>query len=315
MLSFFFLILAFLGAFFTSFVIGANSASPSFGPITSAGVIGVLRGTLIVGISAFFGAVIQGGSVANTMGNELIQGVVFDQSLASIILIIASLLILGGIIFNYPMPSAFTLVGSFLGAGIGAGGEINTPQLTKIFIFWLLIPFIAILISFIASKILRKKIQREESIDKIKIILLLLGIYTAYTAGANQSGLVIGPLINSVEIDIIYLLIFTGLGMLIGAWVNSPNIIQVVSREYSMLGPRRASAALLSASLLAQMGTFLGIPISFNEVIISSVIGSGMVVGTRGVSKMKIFYTILAWIASLLTSMIITFLIAKYILM
>lgn len=305
------LFLAFLGAFFTSWVIGANSASPSFGPVTSTGVIGIFRSTLIVGIFAFLGAIIQGGSVADTIGKGLVSGVKFDLALASVILITASILILGGIVLKYPMPSAFTLVGSVIGTGLGVGGKLNIAKASEITIFWLFIPVIAITISYFTSKLLRRYVEGE-GIDKIKYMLLLLGAYTAFTAGANQSGLVIGPLIDALDIKLLYLLLFAGIGMLIGAWTGSPKIIQAVSREYSMLGPRRATAALLSASLIAQTATFLGIPVSFNESIISSVIGSGLVTGSGGVSKRKMLFTVIAWVGALVSSTFITYMLVKY---
>jgi PiT family inorganic phosphate transporter len=42
------------------------------------------------------------------------------------------------------------------------------------------------------------------------------------------------------------------------------------------------------------------VPVSFNEIIVSAIIGSGYAAGGSGVSGRKMGYTVLAWLGSLL---------------
>jgi phosphate/sulfate permease len=84
--------------------------------------------------------------------------------------------------------------------------------------------------------------------------------------------------------------------------MGSPRLLQAVSREYSQLGVRRSIAALVPGFIIAQVAIALGIPISFNTIIISSVIGSGLVVGSTGVSGRKIGVTVVAWLVTLVAS-------------
>lgn len=292
--------LAFLGGLFTAWVIGANSASPSFGPVTSAGAASVFRSSFIVGIAALLGAVLQGGAVSETIGSGLVSGVTFTTLHAAIILLTASILILGSILFAYPMPTAFTLVGSALGVGIAAGGLPDAPQLRLIAAFWLAIPFAALAIGYGTAKGLRAFVPDTDRSRRIlRLVLLGLGAFTAYTAGANQSGLVVGPLLNAVPVASQHLLLMAGGGMLIGAWTGSPRIINAVSHDYAMMGPRRGIASLLAASTLAQVATWYGVPVSFNEAVIASVIGSGLVEGTTGIGGRKIAKTVGAWLFAL----------------
>lgn len=296
-------LLALAGALFTAWVVGANSASPAFGPVTSSGAVNIFRAALLVGIAAFLGAVTQGGAVANTVNNGLVTGVTIDLLLAAIILLTASSLILGSIVFKYPMPTAFTVLGSVVGAGIGAGGVPNWGRIGFIGTFWLIIPVVGIAIGYVTARLLRRYVDKTERSKRLMHwIILVLGIYTAYTAGANQSGLVVGPLIGSFEVSVTALLLFGGAGMVLGAWTGSTRIIESVSREYSSLGPRRAIAALLSASLMAQAATLYGVPVSFNEAVISAVIGSGLATGTGGVSRSKIAWTVAAWLGAIVVS-------------
>ena len=69
------------------------------------------------------------------------------------------------------------------------------------------------------------------------------------------------------------------------------------------LGPRRSIAALIPSFAIAQAAVAFGIPVSFNEIVVSAIIGSGYAAGGGGVSRRKMLYTVLAWIGSLLLAL------------
>lgn len=70
-------------------------------------------------------------------------------------------------------------------------------------------------------------------------------------------------------------------------------------REYAQLGVRRSIAALVPGFIIAQLAIALGIPISFNNIIISGVIGGGLAGGSAGVSRRKIGVTLVFWLITL----------------
>lgn len=77
-------------------------------------------------------------------------------------------------------------------------------------------------------------------------------------------------------------------------------MIKSLARDYSSLGPRRSIAALVPAFLIAQLAVLLGVPVSFNEIIVSAIIGSGAAVGGRSaIDRRKIGMTVGAWAGSL----------------
>jgi PiT family inorganic phosphate transporter len=132
--------------------------------------------------------------------------------------------------------------------------------------------------------------------------LLALGALVAFSAGGSQVGLAVGPLLplwDSVSFGRFWLLVGGGLGLLVGSWTGAPRMIKALAQEYSSLGPRRSIAALIPSFLIAQTAILLGIPVSFNEVIVSGIIGSGYAAGGTGVSQRKIAYTVAAWVGSL----------------
>jgi PiT family inorganic phosphate transporter len=135
--------------------------------------------------------------------------------------------------------------------------------------------------------------------------LVVLGGLVAFSAGGSQVGLAIGPLLpllgpeTGVVVPLETVLVFGGLGLLIGSWTGAPRMIKAISQDYSSLGPRRSIAALIPSFAIAQTAVLLGIPVSFNEIIVSAIIGSGYAAGGGAVSGEKMAKTVLAWVASL----------------
>ena len=144
--------------------------------------------------------------------------------------------------------------------------------------------------------------------------LLALGGLVAFSAGGSQVGLALGPLLPLVgdfDLPIFVLLFGGGLGLLVGSWTGAPRMIKALSQDYSSLGPRRSIAALIPSFAIAQTAVFFGIPVSFNEIIVSAILGSGYAAsgeeGSGEVSGAKMGYTVLAWIGSLVVAFAVSY--------
>jgi len=142
--------------------------------------------------------------------------------------------------------------------------------------------------------------------------LLSLGALVAFSAGGSQVGLAIGPLVpllGDFELPLVAVLTGGGLGLLIGSWTGAPRMIKALSQDYSALGPNRSIAALIPSFAIAQTAVFFGIPVSFNEIIVSAIVGSGYAAsGESGeVSGAKMGYTVLAWVASLVGAFAVSY--------
>ncbi len=145
---------------------------------------------------------------------------------------------------------------------------------------------------------------RNDEIAGQRHFLLVLGGLVAFSAGGSQVGLALGPLLPILDdaaltIPLVAVLFGGGLGLLVGSWTGAPRMIKALSQDYSSLGPRRSIAALIPSFAIAQSAVFLGVPVSFNEIIVSAIIGSGYAAGGAGVSREKMLKTVTAWVLSL----------------
>jgi phosphate/sulfate permease len=154
--------------------------------------------------------------------------------------------------------------------------------------------------------------RTQQSVDRgVRTFLITLGSVVAFSSGGSQVGLATGPLENlyTVELGVpsLFLLAIGAVGILGGAWMGSPRLLQATSREYAQLGVRRSIAALVPGFVIAQVAIALGIPISFNNIIISGVIGGGLAGGSAGVSRRKIGVTLAFWVLTLVSSVALGF--------
>ena len=140
--------------------------------------------------------------------------------------------------------------------------------------------------------------------------LLVLGGLVAFSAGGSQVGLATGPLlplVGPLGIPILPVLVGGGLGLLVGSWTGAPRMIKALAQDYSSLGPRRSIAALIPSFAIAQTAVFFGIPVSFNEIIVSAIVGSGAAAGNSAVSREKMTKTVLAWVGSLALALAVSY--------
>ena len=161
-------------------------------------------------------------------------------------------------------------------------------------------------------------VDRDEHAG-LRHVLLALGSLVAFSAGGSQVGLAVGPLLpllDDVGVGSTFaVLVGGGLGMLAGSWTGAPRMIKSLAQDYSSLGPRRSISALVPSFLIAQLAVLLGVPVSFNEIVVSAIIGSGAAVGGRAaVDGRKILVTVGAWAGSFGLSFVLAYVAAAVLL-
>lgn len=190
------------------------------------------------------------------------------------------------------------------------GSHLSTPS---VFGIDMALVTISLLVALLAAGLVYWATRRDTASGQRQFLLVLGGL-VAFSAGGSQVGLAIGPLLPLLDevafgIPIVLVLGAGGTGLLVGSWTGAPRMIKALSQDYSSLGPRRSIAALIPSFAIAQAAVLYGIPVSFNEIIVSAIIGSGYAAGGRSVSQAKMAYTTLAWIGSFILAFGLSYLV------
>ncbi|MFW5965037.1 MAG: anion permease [Natronomonas sp.] len=183
------------------------------------------------------------------------------------------------------------------GSVVAAGGRLLGVD------HWAAPVALSLAVAVAVAAVVYADIRRDEA-GGLRRVLLAFGSLVAFSAGGSQVGLAVGPLLPLLDdvgmVSPLAVLVGGGAGILVGSWTGAPRMIKSLAQDYSSLGPRRSIAALVPSFLIAQLAVLLGVPVSFNEVVVSAIIGSGAAVGGWGsVSARKILMTVGAWVASL----------------
>ncbi|ELZ03143.1 phosphate transporter [Natrialba chahannaoensis JCM 10990] len=370
---------------FMAWVLGANSNSPPFAPAIGANAISTMQAAFVIGLLAAAGALMQGGSISETVGADLIDGVTITPLAATAGLLTAAGFMAIGIYTRYPIPAAFATTGAMVGVGLSLGGDPAMATYQRLGTFWVMVPFMSGGLAYATAVTLRREeipetvgvpllagivgaivanirlgvipdpaadqgtlarflaqqigggptlvadvtvgviivtivfgalwfywVRRQVRVSVetgIRSFLLVLGGIVAFSSGGSQVGLATGPLENLFRVELglpgIVLLSIGATGILAGAWMAAPRLLQATSREYAQLGVRRSIAALVPGFIIAQLAIALGIPISLNNIILSGVIGGGLAAGSAGVSRRKIGVTVTFWLLTLGSSIVV----------
>ncbi|WP_096394007.1 inorganic phosphate transporter [Halorubrum trapanicum] len=178
-------------------------------------------------------------------------------------------------------------VASVLGSGLGIGGAGA--------------PAVSLAIAALVAVAVYADLGRDREGAQRRFLLAMGGL-VAFSAGGSQVGLAIGPLVpifSEVGVPLWALLVGGGAGLLAGSWTGAPRMIKALAQDYASMGPRRSISALIPSFAIAQTAVAFGIPVSFNEIIVSAIVGAGYAAGDAGVSRRKMGYTVLAWVGSL----------------
>ncbi|GAA0681352.1 anion permease [Natronoarchaeum mannanilyticum] len=216
---------------------------------------------------------------------------------------------------RYSVPVLAGLVGavltnvefSFLGPG-GTAGSLSGLARRTLGVDGLAVPVLVTLLAAVGIAVAVSLDIRRDKYGGLRRVLLSLGALVAFSAGGSQVGLAVGPLLPLLDdvgmISPLVVLVGGGLGILVGSWTSAPRMIKSLARDYSSLGPRRSISALVPSFLIAQLAVLLGVPVSFNEIVVSAIIGSGAAVGGgSAVSSRKMLVTVGAWAGSLVLAL------------
>ncbi|MUV90518.1 inorganic phosphate transporter [Halapricum sp. CBA1109] len=262
--------------------------TPAFDTYREIAVFWLLVPPVSGGLAYVTATILRRDDIPETVGVPLLAGVV------------------GGVLANVRL--------SVIPAGDGSGqgslaaylaGLVETPAVAGVDV---LVVVVTLALAAVSFQFIRRRTQ--QSVDRgIKTFLVVLGSVVAFSSGGSQVGLATGPLENLYRAELglpaLALLGLGAVGILGGAWMGAPRLLQATSREYAQLGIRRSIAALVPGFLIAQAAIALGIPISFNNIIISGVIGGGLAGGSAGVSRRKIGVTLAFWIVTLVCSIVL----------
>lgn len=265
-------------AVFVGLNVGGSSTGVSFGPAVGSGLIGMRGASALMAVFALAGGLLVGPNVVDTLGRGIVPGGSFTLEASIIILFFIGLNILLGNVIGVSSSTSQIAVGAVVGMGV-ALNVIDWGIVGVIFLWWILSAVIAFWVSVIIGKYMYAGISDVLELHERgrwpRVLVLAVGCYMAFSAGASNVANAVAPLVGSGEIQMVPALLIGGVAMGAGAFWIGPRTMKTIGNEITQLPLEAALIVEVIAATAITLLSWAGIPASLAIVATLSVIGLG----------------------------------------
>lgn len=283
-------------------LVAGNNLSVAVGSLVGSNVL-KKNYSKILAIIGFVSGMLIGGQYMKSTTLAL-----FPQDSFLLFLIISGTVLIFVIaqVTRVPISLTMALVGIGIGLMFHDGTFQNKTIAIKIVLMWIIAPLSAILLSFslgmVYGKIDYKNIWRLTS--TIKILLLIISFFSAFTLGENTLGLIANISGFSIESDVLIII-----GIVLGSYFLSEGVLKRVSFEIYSLRYSTALISILTSALLVEIATLFSIPLSNTQTMTLGILGVGLSYKIRYFILKPLLKILLFWVVSPLIGIGIGFLI------
>jgi len=298
-------------------------------------VLRVKTALFLFSVAQFVGAIVQGFMVMKTLGKGIVSDITIYEAVS--VTIAAIIWITLATFKGLPISTTHSAVSAVIGIAFariiqGYSASISSDLILKIVVSWVISPLAAMSLA-IPLYCLFKKILAKTETEIVRLMVIAIMIFSAYSFGANDVGNATGiyTTITSKymglpdEYSMRLLAAFASLFITLGALSIGPRVVETLAFKITRLDLDMALAAGMANALVVWMFTTVpyilfgyGLPISTTYAAVGSIIGVGIAKyrSFAGVSFKTVIFIMTAWLLTLplsaLASTAIYFLISRF---
>jgi PiT family inorganic phosphate transporter len=299
-------------AVFVGFNIGGSNTGVAFGPAVGSGVVSKLLAGALMAVFAILGGHLVGRNVVDTLGGELVPAGLFTPAVSIAVLFFIGFALLISNWFGVPASTSMTAVGALAGLGL-ATGQLDWGWMGRIVTWWLVAPIVAFWVSAIIGRYFYPTLvetfavaQTEGSLLRVDrtgrlptlalgentngrelagtVLVVVLGCYMAFSAGASNVANAVAPLVGSDALTMDQGIIVGGGAIGLGALTIGRRTLDTVGNDLTELPLLAALVVEVVSASIVTLLSEAGIPASFVVVATMSILGLGWGRATRTVT-------------------------------
>ncbi|MBY9011237.1 MAG: inorganic phosphate transporter [Candidatus Lokiarchaeota archaeon] len=300
-----------------SFGIGANDETMA--PLYGSRILKMKQILILAAIFAITGALFLGEGVAKSIGDKILlldyeSSDINQNAVVMTILISTAIVLILSSALGLPISSTHATIGGIIGLGLllGGGNGVNWSTILEMSIWWLASPVVGFVVTYGVVKALNKQKLKsfkgfkdyERSENRYTYIILIIICITAFSRAGNDSSNSVGIVVGvGGDIDLIWLLIITGLGLASGIIILGRIVIKNLGKM-TELRPSTAFAVQVPTAAVMLIGTIQKIPLSGSHLLVASFVGLSKASNTpmqKGLWKIIVVWLLTFPIAALLS--------------
>jgi sulfate permease len=306
--------LAGLVALFFAMNIGASGAAAAVSVAYGSGAIQTRkRALLLCAIAIFLGAVIGGGEVAETIGTGIIPQSIMTAKVVLIILVAAAISLFIANMLGIPLSTSEITVGAVVGVGI-AQQALYVNNILVIVSFWFIVPILGFGLAFIFGKVITKLTHKYPGLQKKKaqkiltIFVIIIGFFEAFSAGMNNVGNAVGPLIGANLISVTTGTVVGGIFIAAGVMFLGGRVLQTNAKKITKFTLLEGGTISSIGATLVITASIFGLPVPLTQVTSTAIMGIGVSKkGKNQVNKRVISKIVKVWLVSPVFSLVISY--------
>jgi len=294
-----------LVSLFIGWNIGANNAANCMGTSVGSGILNYRKAALLVGIFALIGAYLQGGNTIKTVGSGVINPLYLTPASLLAILLGSAFLVTYFTSKGIPISTTQAVIGSIAGIGVLAHVSINWGLIGKMFLYWMLSPIIALILSYISYRAIDLIFRNYKLVllqKSLSISVLLSGIFLSYSLGANNVGNAMGLVVSNNILTPVLAGLLGGIFIAFGSISFGKKVMKTVGSGITEIDSRMAFAIQAGAGVSVYLLTAISIPTSTSHAIVGGIAGVGLVKGVASINMKQIKEILQGWFLTPLIS-------------
>ncbi|WP_315970102.1 inorganic phosphate transporter [Bacillus tuaregi] len=301
-------------ALFLAMNIGASGAAASISVAYGSGAIKTRKNALLIcGVAILLGAVIGGSEVVKTIGSGIIPNGILTAKIVVIILSSAALSLFIANLIGIPLSTSEITVGAIVGVGI-AEQALYINNILVIVSFWVIIPVVGFTIAFLLGKVITMaenkypQLQEKKTKKVLTIFVIIVGFFEAFSAGMNNVGNAVGPLVGANLIPMSTGTILGGFFIALGAIVLGGRVLETNAKKITRFSLLEGGTISGTGSLLVIIASIFGLPVPLTQVTSTAIMGIGAAKkGKNQVNKRVISKIVKVWLVSPVFSLVISY--------
>ncbi len=280
-------------------LVSGNNLSSCTGAIISGKIVSRKAGIAIAVFGYASGLLLEGGILQSGVIALL---PIKTETFITIALATSIVIFLYAHFKRIPNSLSFTFAAAILGISSAAGFSVNISFVSAMFLFWLLTPIASIFLTIVLMRSSRRAVSKKRiwpTVNKMKLILVIVSFFTAFTLGANTIGFVYSAIPDSS-----YNLIVIIAALVFGSIALSGRELNRIGNEIIPFRYLNSVASQVSSALLVEIATLFSIPLSNTQAFTMSIYGAGLSYKNRLLIKKPAIEITKAWIYMVIISFI-----------
>ncbi|MDG5821799.1 inorganic phosphate transporter [Natronococcus sp. A-GB7] len=305
------LLVGVVASIFVGFNIGGSSTGIAWGPAVGAGLLSKVAAAGLMTFFVFLGGWTVGRNVMDTLAGDIITIEISLAAGVAVLFFIGTGILIANV-FGVPVPTSMTTVGAIVGLGL-ATGTANFETIGWIVSWWVVTPILGFWVGAMVGRYIYPELNRRVQIEKSEgalitidrsgslprpalgpnstygeltgtIVVLIIGCYMAFSAGASNVPNAVAPLVSSGALEANPAIFIATIAIGVGGFTIARRTMESVGTELSDIPLLAALVVMTTAATITTALSWIGIPISLVMASVMTIVGLGWGRATRPIT-------------------------------